>query len=69
MSIKTRNGIRTIHCSFCDANEQAMAQEFRECLDEWKGVGWRMFKKDRDPEWKHICPECRHQDRGDDHDS
>jgi hypothetical protein len=59
MSIKTRNGVRTIECSFCDETEDAEAQEFRDCIDEWKDSGWRMFKKDGAHDWSHICPTCR----------
>lgn len=59
MSIKTRNGRRTIACSFCDESDESEAQEFRDCIEEWKDGGWRMFKKDNNPEWQHICPDCR----------
>ena len=60
MSIRNHNGTRTIFCSFCDNSSQSMrGVDFHEAIDVWKDEGWRMFKKDEDPEWKHICPECR----------
>jgi hypothetical protein len=62
--IKNHNGMRVIFCSFCDSEEAAMSRDFKECIDEWKDAGWRMFKEDVDnPEWKHICPSCREESK------
>ena len=58
--IKNRNGIRIINCSFCDNVSQAIhGAEFQAAIADWKDEGWRMFKKDDNPEWQHICPICR----------
>jgi len=63
MSIKTHRGIRIIHCSFCEETAGSPQAEFRDCVDEWKEQGWRMFKKDDNPEWQHICPDCRDRNK------
>ena len=57
--IKSRNGRRIIYCSFCDATDESEFAEFTDCINEWKEAGWRMFKNDDAPDWKHICPDCR----------
>jgi len=63
--IRIRNGIRTIYCSFCNDSADSEAEDFMETIDEWKEEGWRMFKKDDDHDWTHICPECRANNRSD----
>lgn len=45
-----------VTCDSC-REEDVAAGDFKECINELKHKGWRMFK-DRYHEYRHECPDC-----------